>query len=214
MLGRIAEARGARHESTLTGFKWIVNAGLALEAAGEGTFLYGYEEALGYTIGKVVRDKDGMSAALVFCDLVETLRARGESVWDQLLSLWREVGIWASAQHSLTVAGANGSEQSRGAIETLGTTPPAQVCGLGVAGVTDYRVGAQTRPFWLGAQDLIELSFGSAGRALVRPSGTEPKIKVYVDLTQPAGRDPMAQQMALGDRALEVAAAIADVIDR
>lgn len=214
MLGRIAEARGARHESTLTGFKWIVNAGLALEAAGEGTFLYGYEEALGYTVGKVVRDKDGMSAALVFCDLVETLRARGESVWDQLVSLWREVGIWASAQHSLTVAGPNGSEQLRAAIETLGTTPPARVGGLGVAGVTDYRVGAETRPFWLGTQDLIELSFGSAGRALVRPSGTEPKIKVYVDLTQPAAGDPMAQQLALGDRALEVAATIAGVIDR
>ncbi|HEX9763247.1 MAG TPA: hypothetical protein VGA97_09125, partial [Acidimicrobiia bacterium] len=135
-------------------------------------------------------------------------------IWDQLVSLWREVGIWASAQHSLIVAGPNGLEQCRAAIETLATTPPAAVGELGVAVVTDYRVGAETRPFWLGAQDLIELSFGSAGRALVRPSGTEPKIKVYVDLTQPAASDPMAQQMALGDRAMEVAATIAGVIDR
>src|SRR5690606_18989249 len=86
MLSRLADLYGARHEATLTGFKWIVNAGLAMEEAGEGQFVFGYEEALGYTVGKVVRDKDGMSAALVFCDLVAALAEAGETIWDRLVS--------------------------------------------------------------------------------------------------------------------------------
>ncbi len=208
MLSRLADLYGARHEATLTGFKWIVNAGLAMEEAGEGQFVFGYEEALGYTVGKVVRDKDGMSAALVFCDLVAALAEAGETIWDRLVSLWEQVGVWASGQH--TVSGGPG--ELKAAVERLGSNPPAEVAGMAVESVIDYREGAEGRPFWLGAQDLIELSLGSHGRVLVRPSGTEPKLKIYADLTEPISGDPLIQQGLLGGRCREVAKAVAEAI--
>lgn len=214
MLGSLARERGARHESTLTGFKWIINAGLHLEEAGEGTFVYGYEEALGYAIGHPVRDKDGMSAALIFCDLVEILRRQGLTVWDRLVELWREVGMWASAQSSVTRTGSEGVAELLGAVDRLADHPPAEVAGIAVEALTDYRRGADQRPFWLGAQDLVELGFGDQGRALVRPSGTEPKLKVYVDLHAVAGDDPMGEQAGLGERAGMVAATLAAWVTR
>lgn len=210
MFARVAQARGARHESTLTGFKWIVNAGMHLEAAGEGTFVFGYEEALGYTVGSVVRDKDGMSAALVLADLTETLRRRGLTLWERLGELWTEFGAWASSQASVTRNGPDGMEELKEAVARIAADPPASVDGLEVASITDYRTGAERRPFWLGAQDLVEISFGERGRALVRPSGTEPKLKVYTDLREDAGSDPIATQAELGERASSVAAALAE----
>jgi phosphomannomutase len=212
MLSRLADAYGARHEATLTGFKWIVNAGLALESAGEGTFAYGYEEALGYTIGQVVRDKDGMSAALVFCDLVENLRREDATVWDRLEELWAMAGLWGSGQHSIVRPGPEGASSILELVNRLASDPPESVNGLPVSGMIDYRVGAETRPTWLGAQDLVQLSFGSRGRALARPSGTEPKLKIYVDLTEAMGEHPMSQQATVSAQAVEVAAELAKVI--
>ncbi|MGH8945792.1 MAG: phospho-sugar mutase [Acidimicrobiia bacterium] len=181
MITLVAAAHGARHEVTLTGFKWIANAGLALEEAGEGRFVFGYEEALGYTVGSVVRDKDGLSAALIFADLAADAGDRGEIVLDRMLALWRAHGIWASAQVSIP----GEPDALVAAVDSLASRPPSSLGGRRVADVTDYRKGAESRPPWLGAQDLVELSLGDAGRALVRPSGTEPKLKIYVDLMTP-----------------------------
>jgi phosphomannomutase len=181
MISLVAAAHGARHEVTLTGFKWIANAGLALEEAGDGRFVFGYEEALGYTVGSVVRDKDGLSAALIFADLAADARDHGETVPDRLLSLWAAHGIWGSAQVSIP----GEPDALVAAVDSLASRPPSSLGGRPVSEVTDYRKGAESRPAWLGAQDLVELSLGEAGRALVRPSGTEPKLKIYVDLMTP-----------------------------
>jgi len=108
MLGHVAEARGALHEVTLTGFKWIANAGLVLESGGVGRFAFGFEEALGYTIGRTVRDKDGLSAALVFSDLVTEEHRSGRSVLDRLVDIWAATGLWVSAQHSIVRPGPAG----------------------------------------------------------------------------------------------------------
>ncbi|NIU71953.1 MAG: phospho-sugar mutase, partial [Actinobacteria bacterium] len=97
MLGSIAAAHGARWEQTLTGFKWIANAALDLEHEGL-RFVFGYEEALGYTVGPVVRDKDGISAAVWFADLVAAEAEHGRTVLDRLGDLWDEHGLWMSAQ--------------------------------------------------------------------------------------------------------------------
>ncbi len=209
MLGRIAKSHDARHEVTLTGFKWIVNAGLALEAAGDGVFAFGYEEALGYTVGSTVRDKDGISAALIFCDLVEGLREQGKTVLDRLAELWTEVGVWVSAQHSLVRQGAAGQDAIQKAVGLLADNPPRAVGDKQIIDVIDYRVGAEDRAFWLGEQSLVELSLGESGRVLVRPSGTEPKLKVYVDLTEPASDSPHAQQEELQRSAMEIASSLA-----
>jgi phosphomannomutase len=206
MLGDLAAIRGAHHEVTLTGFKWIANAGLSLETHGKGRFVFGFEEALGYTIGTTVRDKDGISAALVFCDLVAGLHAEGRDVLDRLSELWQEVGLWVSAQHSIVRPGTDGPVAIQHAMTRLADNPPSTVGTYIVERVVDYRHGAETRPFWLGAQALIELSLGAAGRVLIRPSGTEPKLKIYVDLRNEAGPDPHQRHSALTQEAKGLAA--------
>ena len=205
MLGHLAAVRGALHEVTLTGFKWIANAGLSLEAEGKGRFVFGFEEALGYTVGSTVRDKDGISAALVFCDLVAGLREEGQDVLDRLSELWQEIGLWASAQHSITRPGADGLASFQSAVARLGDHPPDEVGDYTVESVIDYRHGAETRPFWLGAQALVELSLGARGRVLIRPSGTEPKLKIYVDLRDQAGSDPHERHRTLSNKARKLA---------
>ena len=212
MLSRIASHYGARHESTLTGFKWIVKAGLALEDETGGRFVFGYEEALGYTIGSTVRDKDGMSAAVIFTDLVADLKERGEVVTDRLHDLWRRHGLWVSGQVSIVREGVEGARQLQEAVARLADDPPAQVGTRQVVAVTDYRTGEESRPVWLGAQDLVELDLGEAGRILARPSGTEPKLKVYVDLCGVAGSDPDADQLALAADASRLGVTLAGAL--
>ena len=190
ILQRLAARHGAHHEVTLTGFKWIANAGLALESGGVGRFAFGFEEALGYTIGRTVRDKDGLSAALVFSDLVTEEQRSGRSVLDRLVDIWKGTGLWVSAQHSIVRPGPSGQSAIADAVRGLGDRPPSEVGEYQVTGVVDYRIGADDRPIWLGAQQLIELQLGESGRVLVRPSGTEPKLKVYVDLSGEVGSHP------------------------
>ena len=210
MLASIAQTYGATHAQTLTGFKWIVKAGLALEEDIGGRFVFGYEEALGYTVGSTVRDKDGISAALLFIDLMADLGDQGETIIGRLHDLWRRHGLWASEQTSLIRTGPEGAEAMRGAIAGLGAKPPNEVGGITVTEVTDYRENADARPPWLGAQDLIELTLGEQGRILVRPSGTEPKLKIYVDLCERgAGSDPDASFRAVRERAADLGETLA-----
>ena len=213
ILGRLAQLRGAIHEVTLTGFKWIVSAALALEAAGKGRFVFGFEEALGYTIGSTVRDKDGISAALLFCDLVADLAESGLTPLDRLEELWSEVGLWVSAQHSIVRPGSEGAAAIQSAVDRLADAPPGTIADYPVTSVTDYRSGADTRPPWLGAQALVELSLGERGRLLVRPSGTEPKLKIYADLMGSPSEDPHAQHAELSDTAVNLAADLALSLD-
>lgn len=212
MLATIAASYGARHEPTLTGFKWIVRAGLALEASTGGRFVFGYEEALGYTVGSAVRDKDGMSAALLFTDLAADLEDSGRSVIDYLHDLWRAHGLWVSAQAAIARAGPEGIESLRDAVDRLGDDPPEYLDGVPVVAVTDYRRGGSERPDWLGEQALIELNIGQTGRVLVRPSGTEPKLKIYVDLRDDPGDDLDSQHAALEERAARLGQELADAL--
>ena len=182
MLASIAAAYGARFEATLTGFKWIANAALDLEAA-EGTrFVFGYEEALGYTAGPVVRDKDGISAALLFAEMAAHCRALGETVWDRLARLYRRHGLWVSTQRSVVRPGPQGAAEIAAAMELLRHRRPGAPggCRRHREPPTSAK-GPKRRPRWLAATALVALDLGAAGRALVRPSGTEPKLKIYVD---------------------------------
>jgi phosphomannomutase len=213
MLSSIAAARGARHESTLTGFKWIVKAGLGLEEETGGRFVFGYEEALGYTVGSVVRDKDGMSAAVLFCDLAADLSEQGSGIMGLLHQLWREHGLWVSAQTSIVRTGPGGLEACLLAVDRLGDSPPTDIGGVPVTGMTDYRIGAEARKPWLGAQALIQLDLGECGRVLVRPSGTEPKLKIYTDLRAECDDQPDRQHAALLSRARELGALVGEALD-
>lgn len=185
LLGEIAAAHGVDFARSLTGFKWIWNAALDLEASGHGDLVLGYEEALGYSVGTVVRDKDGISAALAFAMLAADAASRNETVIDRLGALYRTYGIRTSTQVSLRMDGSDGAERIAAAMEALRDRPPADLAGHEIVSVTDFLQGAEERPRYLGATNLLELDLGASGRVLARPSGTEPKLKIYVDLSAP-----------------------------
>ena len=181
MLASIAAAHDAKLERTLTGFKWMWTAALELTRDGSLRSVFGYEEALGYSVGQIVRDKDGISAALLLAELAAFECARGSSLRERLAGLYRRHGLWVSHPRNVTRPGAQGAHEIRVALERLSAAPPSELCGIPVSAVTDYSKGAERRPRWLGGTSLVELALGERGRVLVRPSGTEPKLKIYVD---------------------------------
>ena len=219
MVADVAAAHGARSEVTLTGFKWICAAARALGPAGH-RFVYGFEEALGSAVGEVVADKDGISAAVAFADLARGAKAEGRSVLDLLADLHRRHGLWVSVQRSVVHPGLEGGRRISDAMVRLGERPPSMLAGAPVRDVVDYRTGADTRPPWLGTHDLVAFTLDE-GRVMVRPSGTEPKVKVYVDVraeltagddaaTASAERALLARAGELADDALAVAGLSAD----
>jgi phosphomannomutase len=185
LLGVIAERHGTTWAQTLTGFKWVCNAAFDLEADGKGKMILGYEEALGYSVGTTVRDKDGISAAVAFAMLAADAAGNGETVLDRLGDLYRTYGVWVSTQVSIRREGAAGTDEIAAAMDALRNQPPARLSEYPIVGTTDFTVDAESRPRYLGETNLIELDLGEAGRVLARPSGTEPKLKVYVDLSGP-----------------------------
>jgi len=189
MLGEIATAHGATWHQSLTGFKWIWNAALDLEQRGKGSLVLGFEEALGYSVGTTVRDKDGISAAVAFASLAAEAASDGAIVLDRLGELYRRYGIWVSTQASIRREGPLAGDEISSAMARLRAEPPATIADIAVRTVTDFSIGAAERPSYLGATNLIELDLGPSGRVLARPSGTEPKLKVYVDLTTPFPED-------------------------
>lgn len=191
MLARIAAAYGVGYAETLTGFKWIAAEALRVDGAG-GRFVMGFEEALGYSIGPVVRDKDGVSAALVFCDLAARCRAAGRSVLDRLTALYREHGLHTTRQHSIKLPGAAGATRIASIMAGLRAKPPTALGGVPVARVRDILVGearvvgtGAVEPIALPRSNVLAFDLADGGRVLARPSGTEPKIKFYFEVRSP-----------------------------
>jgi phosphomannomutase len=172
----------------LTGFKWIANRALQLEIESGANFVFGYEEALGYTVGTHVRDKDGISAAVVFADLAAWCRARGGTVIDELEHCWRRYGMFMSEQIAVVLPGAEGAARIQAIMNAVRAQPPWQLDSEQVLAVEDLQAGTRTTAM----ADSISLSYppsnviildlGDGGRVMLRPSGTEPKIKYYVDV--------------------------------
>lgn len=181
MLGVVARARGAGYFETLTGFKWIANGAIVRRARGE-TFLFGYEEALGYTVGDLVRDKDGVSAVVAFAELVAACAAAGETVWQRLEQLYRKHGFFLTVQKSLALKPGT----SVGAM--LRASPPTHIAGRAVMRASDFTTGETVRkdggrePIDLPKSDVLIYLLDDDARVIVRPSGTEPKLKCYYEV--------------------------------
>ena len=178
MLAAIAAEHGARHVETLTGFKWLSRADIDLPAC---TLVYAYEEAIGHCVDPAsVRDKDGISAAVLACDLSVALRHRGFTLLDALDDLARRHGVHTTASVSRQVADA---DEAEAVMDRLRTAPPDTLAGFGVT-VTDLQHASGPL-----RTDAVVLSGGrvdSTGdttvRVVVRPSGTEPKVKSYIEV--------------------------------
>jgi phosphomannomutase len=178
-VGEMAAARGARAERTHTGFKWLWHAALTLQAAGAGEFAFAYEEALGYSVFSGVRDKDGIAAGRALAELAAELAARGATVFDRLFELHREYGLWVSAARNITLRGPGASQRVADRLDTFEANGGLRVGRVELTRVVDYRHGAEGRAPWLGAAPLWELLLESGARLFIRPSGTEPKLKLY-----------------------------------
>ncbi|MFE7465599.1 phospho-sugar mutase [Streptomyces sp. NPDC057499] len=171
LLGRIAEKAGLGHEETLTGFKWIARVdGLR----------YGYEEALGYCVDpEGVRDKDGITAALVVAELASVLKERGRTLLDLLDDLAVAHGLHATDQLSVRVEDLSVISD---AMRRLRETPPTALAGLPVASAEDLTRGSDLLPPTDGLRYRLD-----GARVIVRPSGTEPKLKCYLEVVVPVG---------------------------
>lgn len=203
LLPRIAEAMGARCAETLTGFKWIANRAMQVEAETGARFVFGYEEALGYSVGDLVRDKDGVSAAYALAALAGELKSSGQSLRDRLNEIARSYGLYASGQHAVTAAGAEGRAAIEAAMRSFRDAPPTRVGERAVVEVADYLTGLRrgrdgaTRPTGLPPSNVISLALEDGSRVMLRPSGTEPKIKYYFDHREPVGEgEPMDRAAA------------------
>ena len=170
LLGRQAAAYGQPWEQTLTGFKWLGKIP---------TLVFGYEEALGYSVAPdIARDKDGVSAIITVLELAAALKAEGRSLIDQLDDIYREHGLHATSQLSVRVEDL--SIISR-AMETLRSSPPSSLGGLAVTSVDDLADGYHDLP----PTDGIRLGLEGSTRIIARPSGTEPKLKCYIEVVVP-----------------------------
>jgi len=190
-LARIAERLGASYEQTLTGFKWIANRAQRRSAEDGARFVFGYEEALGYGVGSAVHDKDGIGAAVAMADLAGWLRAQGSSVVQHLHGLARTFGVHATRQRSITLQGASGAATIARVMEGFRDDRPRRIGGRPVTAVSDYGRGERsspegTVPLSLPRANLLGFDLEGGARALLRPSGTEPKLKIYVEVAEAA----------------------------
>jgi phosphomannomutase len=185
LLGHLAHAAGALYVETLTGFKWIMHDSAAQTA---GQFIFGYEQALGYAVNDVVRDKDGISAALLVAGIAATAKNQGRTIADRLDDIACAFGLYATDEFSLELPGEAGAERIRGIMTALRRSPPTALLGVSMTEVDDAATGirrtadGREAPWELPRSDVLVWRAGERIRVVVRPSGTEPKLKVYLQV--------------------------------
>lgn len=193
MAAGIAEAYGVELRNVLTGFKFIGEQIGCLEAEGrEGDYIFGFEESYGYLSGSYVRDKDGANAALLICEMVCDYAAAGISLSQALDALYERFGFYETQLLSYAFEGSAGFERMQALMSGLRAQPPAALAGQSVLSCTDYLHGDTGLP----ASDVLRYTL-ACGEAVVRPSGTEPKLKVYLTVCadRPAESRRLCEQL-------------------
>jgi len=203
LFAKIADAHGASYVETLTGFKWLAAAAAAAEAEGRRMVL-AYEQALGVMVGTAVRDKDGLSAALVVADLAARLKADGRTLIDVLDDLARRHGLHLTGGMSVRLQ--NDPSLVDRALAGLRSAPPRRLGSATVIAVADHLVGTRTGTDGSSdnlptpSTDMVGLALDDGSRVQVRPSGTEPLLKFYGEVIEPAGEDVSAARVRAGAR--------------
>ena len=193
MARKVAEANGIDCYDTFTGFKFMAEKMNQLESEGKNTVIFSYEESYGYMIGHYVRDKDAVTASLLLTEMAAWYHAQGMTLFDALQKLYEKYGWYGEKTHNLVMPGLDGLEKMTSLMNTLRTAPPAEIAGTAVVARRDYLNGTQTdcvsgavTQIELKGSNVLRFALSDGTVILVRPSGTEPKIKVYI-LTQ--GKD-------------------------
>ena len=191
MADAVAEKYGVELRRTLTGFKFIGEQIGLLEQQGQtDRYIFGFEESYGYLSGPHVRDKDGVNAAMLICQMAQHYKAEGINLAQAMEELYREFGCYQNSLHSFAFEGQAGFAKMQDIMRILRSTPPKEIGGLAVERVVDYAPGVNGLP----RADVLEFRLAGGAKAIVRPSGTEPKMKLYLFAR---GADKPAAQRAL-----------------
>ena len=193
MARKVAEVNGLRCYDTFTGFKFLAEKKDKLENAGEGKVIFAYEESYGYMLGDYVRDKDAVTAALALTEMAAWYAAQGKTLADALDELYEKYGYYAEKTFNLVMPGLDGLKDMAKLMQSLRQTPPKEISGVQVVQFKDYQDGSVTdaatgekTTMELSGSNVLRFEMADGTSLIVRPSGTEPKIKVYI-LTQ--GKD-------------------------
>ena len=195
MLKEIAKHHGVYYEETLTGFKWIMRPGIDSQ---EKNFIFGYEEALGFAVGDHVHDKDGITSALVFAELAAEAKQQGKSVVDCLHDLWVRHGVHVTGQITHRFEGSEGADVMMQIMNLIRQNPPQKIGSCDVEEVTDFLSQESGLP----PTNAVALETGQS-RVVVRPSGTEPLIKIYAEVVTPVGDKGVDEAQKLAETELE-----------
>ena len=187
MARKVAEMNGVRCFDTFTGFKFMAEKKNALEAAGEGKVIFSYEESYGYMLGDYVRDKDAVTASMLLTEMAAWYAAQGMTLFDALEKLYEKYGWYAEKTYNLVMPGLDGLKDMAELMRSLRETPPAEIGGTAVAARKDYSDGTVTdcatskqEKMELSGSNVLRFELADGTSIIVRPSGTEPKIKVYI----------------------------------
>ena len=187
MARAVAEANGLDCYDTFTGFKFMAEKMNELENAGKNTVIFSYEESYGYMIGHYVRDKDAVTASLLLTEMAAWYHAQGMTLFDALRSLYEKYGWYGEKTHNLVMPGLDGLEKMAALMQSLRAQPPVEIGGVKVAQYKDYSDGTvrdaatgAVTPMPLSGSNVLRFELTDGSHIVVRPSGTEPKIKVYI----------------------------------
>ncbi|MCR4441531.1 MAG: phospho-sugar mutase [Peptococcaceae bacterium] len=187
MGAKIAAKYGVKHVDVLTGFKYIGEKIAEFEESGEYTFLFGYEESYGYLVGQHVRDKDAIQTALVIAEMALYHKKRGLNLYKRLQQLFAEFGYYREALININLAGREGQNQIALIMDTLRRKTPDFLAAYGVQAVRDYLTGKEKslpsgkeKPLNLPVSNVLYYVLDEGSWCCVRPSGTEPKLKIYL----------------------------------
>lgn len=183
----VAEAHGVKSYNTFTGFKFMAEKKNQLEAAGQGHVIFSYEESIGYMIGDYVRDKDAVTASLLLTEMTAWYAAQGMTLLDALDALYAKYGYYGEKTLNLVMPGLEGMALMANLMAKLRQAPPAEIAGTAVLRQKDYQDGTErdtasgaVSPMALVGSNVLAYDLADETTIVVRPSGTEPKIKVYV----------------------------------
>ena len=187
MARKVAESNGVTCCDTFTGFKFMAEKKNALEAAGEGHVIMSYEESYGYMLGDYVRDKDAVTASLLITEMAAWYAAQGMTLYDAIQALYKKYGWYGEKTHNLVMPGLDGLEKMAALMKSLRSAPPVAIAGVDVAVRKDYQDGSavdcatgKVSKMELSGSNVLRFELTDGTTILVRPSGTEPKIKVYI----------------------------------
>jgi phosphoglucomutase len=181
----IAQDYGVTTINTLTGFKYIGEKMTEFERTGQYRFLFGYEESYGYLAGNYCRDKDAVLASMLICEAAAYYKSQGKTLYDVLQELYRKYGYFQEHLESRTLKGIDGVEKIRAIMEDWRNNPPSAVTGVEVVRVQDYSKGIEGLP----AENVLKFTLADDSWFCLRPSGTEPKIKVYFAVRGTSGEE-------------------------